>query len=55
MGRYSRMDQVKLLEDSLSRPYHVRFFRDCSTNFAWSILEYLDPYIPSMICFSEYY
>ena len=32
-SRYSRMDQVKFVEDSLLK------------NFTWSILEYLDPYI----------
>ena len=31
--KYSRMDQVKFVEDSLS-----------STNFIWSILEYFVPY-----------
>ena len=33
-SRYSRIDQVKYAEDNLS-----------FTNFTWSILEYLDPYI----------
>ena len=28
-SRYSRMDQVKFMEDSLYRPYHFKFFKGC--------------------------
>ena len=28
-SRYSRMDQVIFVEDSLSRPYHFKFFKGC--------------------------
>ena len=38
-SRYSRIDQVKFVEDCLSKPYHFKFL-------TWPIFEYLDPYIP---------
>ena len=48
--KYSSMDQVKFVEDSLSkiwsdmaclsRPYHFRFFKG-----SWSILEYFIPVV----------
>ena len=28
-SRYSRMDQLKFAEDSLSRPYHFKFLKGC--------------------------
>ena len=33
-----------LVQKLLSRPYHFKFLRLSSTNFNWSIFEYLDPY-----------
>ena len=55
-SRYSRMDLVKFVEDNLLKnlKWHgllrqtisLKFFnRLSSTNFNWSIFEYLDPYL----------
>ena len=43
--KYSRMNQVNLLEDSLSEIWSLQiFYRQSSTNFTWSILENFDSY-----------
>ena len=42
-SRYSRMDQVKFVEDSLDFGLIWSAQRLSSTNFTWSNLEHLDP------------
>ena len=49
-GKYTRMDQVKLVEDSLSRTASAgditsNFLKAVFTNITWSILEYIDPFV----------
>ena len=39
------MDQVKFVDDSLSRPFYFKFCIDClHTSFTWFNLEYLNPF-----------
>ena len=57
-AKYSKMDQVKFVEDILDkcvvcwgRPYHFKFFKGCLPHFTRSILEYS---VPNVFAFSEY-
>ena len=43
--KYSRTGQVKFVQDSLKNLEKFKIFKDSSTNFPWSILEYFVPYV----------